>query len=81
MEIRGTPRKISGQILKVGGVEVKVKKLSRTNAIRTYCWECSGYSMPEIKRCIIPTCPLYHFRMRGGVPRILTETFHKRNNP
>lgn len=38
---------------------------SHTNpvkAIRLKCLDCSGGSSEEVKKCVIPHCPLYPFR-------------------
>jgi hypothetical protein len=49
---------------------------SPLRSIRLKCIECSGDSFNEVKLCVIPSCPLYPFRL-GKNPnrrrRILTE--------
>ena len=53
--------------------EADLKKLrekwgnSPRKAIRMMCYQCSGYSYPEVKLCEIEHCPLFQFRM-GSLP-------------
>ena len=37
----------------------------RAEAIRLFCLECMGGSMPEVRRCVSPACFLYPFRFGG----------------
>lgn len=39
------------------------KRLTREQAIRKKCLECSGNSRIEVKNCTIKTCPLYKYRL------------------
>ena len=41
----------------------KMKKLTPLRAIRANCLECSGDNQAEVRLCVIPTCPLYPYRM------------------
>ncbi len=34
-----------------------------TKAIRLFCIECMGYSLPDIPKCTAPLCPLHPYRM------------------
>ena len=36
---------------------------SALKSIRKHCVECSGGSHAEVKRCVIPECNLYPYRM------------------
>ena len=45
-------------------------KKSRTAAVRLYCLQCSGWVFNEVRDCIIPTCPLYPWRL-GSPQRAL----------
>ncbi len=31
-------------------------------AVNAMCWDCSGFSRPEVKRCEMEKCPLHNFR-------------------
>lgn len=44
-------------------MSVKHDRLTRIQAIRAKCLECSNDSRKEIRECPIQTCPLYPFRM------------------
>lgn len=48
------------------------KDLTPLQAIRANCIECSGGSKAEVRRCVIPHCPLYPFRM-GKKPQKLPK--------
>jgi len=39
-----------------------MKKLSPVKSIRKFCIQCSGFSVREVAKCVIPDCPLYPFR-------------------
>jgi hypothetical protein len=41
----------------------KVVKLTRRNAIRQKCMECSGWFAPEVRKCVCQDCALWPFRM------------------
>jgi hypothetical protein len=38
-------------------------KMTPLRAIRAHCIDCSGYSKPEVRKCVCPDCPLYQYRM------------------
>ena len=38
------------------------QRLTPLQAIKTYCYQCSGENHAEVTRCVIPTCPLYPYR-------------------
>jgi hypothetical protein len=40
-----------------------MKKLTPLRAIRANCLECSGDNQAEVRLCVIPTCPLFPYRM------------------
>jgi hypothetical protein len=39
------------------------KRLTRQQAIRKACLNCSGYQPKEVRYCPIKDCPLYRYRM------------------
>ncbi|WP_164845556.1 hypothetical protein [Anaerosphaera multitolerans] len=39
------------------------KRLTRQQAIRKKCLDCSGQSFKEVKECPIKKCPLYRYRL------------------
>lgn len=39
------------------------KRLTPVKAIRAKCLECSVGNVAEVRNCVIPTCPLYPYRM------------------
>ena len=39
------------------------KELTAMRAIRIHCLQCSNWNAAEVRRCVIPDCPLYVFRM------------------
>ena len=41
----------------------KEKRLTPIKAIRAKCLECSGDNNAEVRNCVIPSCPLYPYRM------------------
>jgi hypothetical protein len=47
-------------------------KISPVKAIRLFCIDCSGGSLPEVKECRSFTCPLHPFRF-GKNPFIKRE--------
>lgn len=47
---------------KDGGV-TEYKNLTPSRAIKLKCYDCSGWSHPEVKLCAHKKCPLYPFRM------------------
>lgn len=40
--------------------------MSRRNAVRLKCLDCSGYECNEVTNCNITDCPLYSFRSGAG---------------
>jgi hypothetical protein len=36
--------------------------LTPLKAIRAWCLDCSGRQWSEVKKCVIPDCPLYPYR-------------------
>ncbi len=44
-------------------------KLTPLKAIRRKCFECSGFSVREIKNCPVKACPLYPFRFGKNPPK------------
>lgn len=42
-----------------------------SEAIKSYCFECSGFSKEEVNLCVIPNCPLHSYRkgvdLRGTI--------------
>lgn len=40
--------------------------MTRQQAIRARCLDCSGGSQKDVRECPIKTCPLYPYRMRCG---------------
>lgn len=42
---------------------VKAGDLPPMKAIRAKCIDCSGGSVSEVTKCVIPDCPLYPYRM------------------
>ncbi len=52
---------------------MEAKRLSPLQAIKKYCYQCSGESYKEAKLCVIPTCPLFPFRLgKSGRATVLT---------
>ena len=41
----------------------KEKRLTPIKAIRAKCLECSVDNNAEVRNCVIPSCPLYPYRM------------------
>jgi len=41
----------------------KEKRLTPIKAIRAKCLDCSGGNNAEVRNCVIPSCPLYPYRM------------------
>ena len=39
------------------------KRLTPIKAIRAKCLECSCGNNAEVRECVIPSCPLYPYRM------------------
>ena len=39
------------------------RPLTPLKAIRLKCLDCSGDSADEVRKCVIPHCPLYPFRL------------------
>ena len=53
---------------------MKDAKLTPLKAIRAYCIECCSGSKAEVRKCVIPSCALYPYRMghdphRKGIGR------------
>ena len=51
-------------------------ELTPLKAVRAKCIDCSGGSIHEVKKCAIPECPLYPFRLGKSPfrkPRKLTD--------
>lgn len=42
-------------------------------AIKQFCYECSGENRAEVKRCTSPKCPLYAYRTGHTSGRTMTE--------
>lgn len=44
-------------------------------AIKQWCYECSGENRAEVDRCSKPTCPLYPYRKGHNPPngRVMTD--------
>ena len=38
-------------------------RLTRAKAIRQYCLDCCYGDRSEVKKCVSPKCPLWHYRM------------------
>lgn len=38
-------------------------KLTRKQAIKQKCLDCSGYNRKEVKNCEFKECPLYKYRL------------------
>lgn len=43
--------------------DTSTRSLTPLKAIRLKCLDCSGDSAEEVKKCVIPHCPLYPFRL------------------
>ena len=54
--------------------------MTPVQAIRANCIECSGDSKGEVRKCVIPRCPLYRFRM-GRNPNCRPRTGKPTNPP
>lgn len=50
--------------------------LTPIKAIRARCLDCSGFIASEVKRCFLPDCVLYPYRM-GRNPNISEKTREK----
>lgn len=57
----------------------KEKRLTPIKAIRAKCLECSGSNNAEVRNCVIPSCPLYPYRM-GKNPYIKVSEERKAAN-
>lgn len=44
-------------------------KLTPLKAIRKKCVDCSGYSVKEVRECVMPDCSLYPYRMGNNPSR------------
>lgn len=44
------------------------KSLTRKQAIKQKCLDCSGYNRKEVKNCEFKECPLYRYRL--GVEKV-----------
>ena len=42
---------------------MSMKRLTRARAIRQYCLDCCYGDRSEVKKCVSPKCPLWHYRM------------------
>ena len=40
-----------------------ISKLSRKQAVRSFCIECMGFQPKEVRICTDQLCPLFPFRM------------------
>ena len=40
---------------------------SRKAAVRAHCLMCTGWQPSEVAKCTASTCPLFPYRMPGGV--------------
>jgi hypothetical protein len=40
-----------------------MKTISALRSIRAYCLDCSGDNNAEVRKCVIPACPLFRYRM------------------
>ena len=50
------------------------KQVTALKMIRQKCLECSNWSSSEVRKCPIPDCALYPFRLgKSGTKRTLTE--------
>lgn len=38
------------------------KKLTRTEAIKQFCYECCGWNKAEVRKCPAKKCPLWIYR-------------------
>ena len=47
----------------VNAVASQRAPLTPLKAIRRKCLDCSGDSADEVRKCVIPDCPLYPFRL------------------
>lgn len=54
------------------------KNNSRKDAIRAFCWGCVGYDTATLKNCCGTECPLYPFRMGGGLTREISDETRKK---
>ena len=52
-------RSVSGGIVEE---RVETRNLTRSQAIKFNCLDCSGGVVAEVRDCIIKTCPLWVFR-------------------
>ena len=43
--------------------ETRTHPITPLKAIRLKCLDCSGDSADEVRKCVIPHCPLYPFRL------------------
>lgn len=50
---------------------------SQRAAIRSFCLECVGYVLEEVKLCTDTGCPLYEYRITGRKVPKSTETPHR----
>lgn len=39
---------------------------SPLKAIKSFCYQCCGYSSQEVKKCTASNCPLYKYRFGRG---------------
>jgi len=42
-----------------------ISGLSRRAAVRAFCLECVGWMPSEVRKCTVPGCPLYLYRLKG----------------
>lgn len=58
-------------------------RYQRNRAIRLKCYDCSGFSKPEILQCPIKDCALFPFRMGKEIASAFTkpkgyDDFHRK---
>lgn len=46
-------------------IKFDIDTLTRKKSIRLKCLDCSNGSRLEVRKCPIPECPLYPYRMGG----------------
>jgi hypothetical protein len=45
-------------------------EMTRSKAIRYFCYECMGWQKSEVRNCTAPNCPLFPYRPLKIAPEV-----------
>ena len=59
--------------------EIKLeKRITRGQAIRLHCLQCSNGSPKEVRECVIKRCPLYRYRLgKEDIDHLYKQAYSK----